>query len=763
MVISTVGSVVTLTLNMSEAVTVAGGTPTLTLNDGGTATYTGGSGGAALTFSYTVGAGQNTPDLTVTAVNLNGASIKDSAGNAATLSGTLTPPGTLQIDTTAPAAPAIAGDTVNANNTVTLNGTAEANTTVTIYDGQTALGTTAANAAGAWTYTTGTLANGPQVFTATATDAAGNTSPVSSAVDPVIGSDPNSVSSSVEPVSSPATTVDSWRRGTSANWSNTADWNSGLPVSSDLVVLNAARRNYTVTSSADETIAELNTGRRATLSIASGIFIITNGTGAGVQAGTVSIASGATLEIDGVFNNTGTILVNGGTLNVDGNISGGTTEIGGAGEMVIAQVSNENVAFLASSTGQLVLDNSTSYTGEISGFGANTSQSIDLSDLNFTAGIQMNYVPNSGNTGGVLTLTDGTNTANLELEGGYTLANFVIANDGDGGTLLIDPKVDTQSFGNASASSGASPEASDPVVDQGAVTVNAGPIAVSDGGILPLGGTVDNTGSIALDSTGDQTELKILDAGATLQGGGQVTLSDNSQNLITGETADATLTNVDNDICGAGQFGGAGMTLVNHGTINADGTNALIVDTGTNVVANSGILEATGSGGLIINSTVDDTGDLCANGGNITINDAVTGDGTATISGAATLEFGAASSENISFAAGATGTLKLDQSPEFTGTVSGFGAGDALDLTDIAFGANATIGYSLNGDSTGGTLSVSDGAHTANVALFGQYAAAGFQLGADQNNGAIITCAPAEASQNDAVLVAKPNQAPGGP
>ena len=43
--------------------TVAGGTPTLTLNDGGTATYTGGSGTSALTFSYTVGAGQNTPDL----------------------------------------------------------------------------------------------------------------------------------------------------------------------------------------------------------------------------------------------------------------------------------------------------------------------------------------------------------------------------------------------------------------------------------------------------------------------------------------------------------------------------------------------------------------------------------------------------------------------------------------------------------------------------------------------------------------------------
>jgi len=95
------GSVVALTVNMSSAVTVAGGTPTLTLNDGGTATYTSGSGTGALTFSYTVGAGQNTADLAVTAVNLNSATVKDGAGNAANLSGAVTTPaGTLQIDTT---------------------------------------------------------------------------------------------------------------------------------------------------------------------------------------------------------------------------------------------------------------------------------------------------------------------------------------------------------------------------------------------------------------------------------------------------------------------------------------------------------------------------------------------------------------------------------------------------------------------------------------------------------------------------------------
>ena len=86
------GKTVTLTLNLSEAVTVAGGTPTLTLNDGGTATYSGGSGTNALTFSYTVGAGQNTPDLAVTAVNLNAATITDGAGNAANLAGAVTNP-----------------------------------------------------------------------------------------------------------------------------------------------------------------------------------------------------------------------------------------------------------------------------------------------------------------------------------------------------------------------------------------------------------------------------------------------------------------------------------------------------------------------------------------------------------------------------------------------------------------------------------------------------------------------------------------------
>ncbi len=109
----TVGAAITLTVTFSSVVTVAGGTPTLALNDSGTANYVSGTGSNALVFSYTVAAGQNTADLALAASNaiaLNGATIRDAAGNSAVLTGAngYNPAGTLQIDTTAPTITAIA-------------------------------------------------------------------------------------------------------------------------------------------------------------------------------------------------------------------------------------------------------------------------------------------------------------------------------------------------------------------------------------------------------------------------------------------------------------------------------------------------------------------------------------------------------------------------------------------------------------------------------------------------------------------------------
>src|ERR1700686_1037441 len=234
------------------------------------------------------------------------------------------------------------------------------------------------------------------------------------------------------------------------------------------------------------------------------------------------------------------------------------------------------------------------------------------------------------------------------------------------------------------------------VFDQTAVMDNAGSMVVSDGALLPLNGVINNTGTIALNSTGQETELQIGADGIKLEGGGHVTLSDSHENFIVGATSSATLINVDNTIIGGGELGSGQMTLVNEGTITASGSNALVIDTGANIITNSGTLEATGGSLLDVHGDVANSGLLWANGGNLTVQGDVYGSGYAFVDGSATLEFGGASSERTSFAVDATGTLKLDNAPSFTGVISGFGAGDHLDLSDIAFGTTATVSYSAN-------------------------------------------------------------------
>ena len=173
------GETVTLTVAFSESVTVAGGTPTLSLNSSGTATYTGGSGTGTLTFSYTPAAGQTTSDLAVTGFNLNGATVRDAAGNNADTAGAATnPAGTLAVDTAAPVVPTITGGAGLTNDaTPVVSGTAEAGATVRLYEGATELGTTTANGSGAWSIESSTaLGQGAHTLVARATDAAGNTS-----------------------------------------------------------------------------------------------------------------------------------------------------------------------------------------------------------------------------------------------------------------------------------------------------------------------------------------------------------------------------------------------------------------------------------------------------------------------------------------------------------------------------------------------------------------------------------------------------------
>ena len=62
-----------------------------------------------------------------------------------------------------------------------------------------------------------------------------------------------------------------------------------------------------------------------------------------------------------------------------------------------------------------------------------------------------------------------------------------------------------------------------------------------------------------------------------------------------------------------------------------------------------------------------------------------------------------------------------------------------IDLPDIAFGAHTTLAYTANAPGTGGTLTVSDGRHTAAIAVLGNYMAGSFVAVADGHGGTLIT------------------------
>jgi hypothetical protein len=107
-------------------------------------------------------------------------------------------------------------------------------------------------------------------------------------------------------------------------------------------------------------------------------------------------------------------------------------------------------------TGVLVLDHSSLFTGELINLTGNgnpsSSDQIDLKDIAFGTGTTESYVGNSA--GGVLTIKDAQNdTANISLVGNYTNSTFTLSSDGHGGTMAIDPPKESFSFASDSAPS----------------------------------------------------------------------------------------------------------------------------------------------------------------------------------------------------------------------------------------------------------------------------------------------------------------------
>ncbi|WP_441229190.1 T1SS-143 repeat domain-containing protein [Tardiphaga sp. 215_C5_N2_1] len=652
------GDVVSITVNMSEVVTVTG-TPQLGLNINGTtvqANYASGSGSSTLVFTYTVVAGQNDSNgisINTNGLSLNGGTIRDAAGNDATLTAaSVTDNSNYKVDTTAPTLAFTTADNSQdlLSGTVSDSGSGMASVVATRNSGGTSLGSDTTFPGGSWSISSTNFSTG-QLITVVATDLAGNTT--------------SATKTSVAPA------------GTSGEAINLA-----LTAPTDHVGL-------------------------VSLTIAG-------------------LAAGWTLS-EGTLNTDGTWSI----LTSDPSSLSVTSPDGYTGALVLHVTETWTNADGSTGTAY-VADNVEAYAKGAPIFAWSGDDTLTASSgadtLVFANKIGTDVVHHFDTVHDKIDLigfAGFSSFADVQAHLGTDAAGNAIITLGDGQTITLN------------GVSAASLSADDFLFNETPLTHNAGDIVLSNGALMPFSGVLDNTGSIHLASTGGETAFEIVQRGLTLLGGGTVTLSDSSSNVIFGSADDVTLTNVDNTISGAGQLGDGHLTLVNEGTIVADGSNALVIDTGDNAVINTGTLEATGTGGLNVHSDVVNNGLVWANGGDLDFDGNVTGSGSALLSGHASIELGGVFNEHILFDGTAEGTLVLDHSADFGGLVSGFDGNDTIDLADI-LGSTASVNYTENAQGTGGVLTVTDGAHTANIAFAGQYSTADFHLSSDASNHVLV-------------------------
>jgi len=429
----------------------------------------------------------------------------------------------------------------------------------------------------------------------------------------------------------------------------------------------------------------------------------------------------AQISLDGDASNTVQIIAatGGGTLDNVNTMIAGAGQIGDGNPSFI--LINEQAGIInAVGTTALVIDNDSPATNN---YAANAIVNSGYIEANGSGGLAIkdstivNSTYNPSDNSGV----DGHIVANslIDLDNATILQGFV--------SISPNGEIDTVS-GSSNEIETANGSTHNTNV---ATIINAGTIAVNDDSSLTLASpdAIDNSGTIQLSSTGDATYLYFDQGFAGINGSGEITLSDSTENFIAVTQSGDQLTNFDNTISGAGTIGGGGMVLVNQtsGVIDADDTNPLVLATGANAIINAGLMEASDGSTLELdNVTVNNTGTIAVNAENLEggsptyleIAGTVTlqgGDGSSTGLGLVTLtddsdnaivSNGSAAelinADNTISGAGTIGDAHLTLDNETYGVIDADGSNPLV----LATGANAIINAGLMEATGGGTLEI---------------------------------------------------------
>ena len=467
----------------------------------------------------------------------------------------------------------------------------------------------------------------------------------------------------------PTSTVFIWN-GTGAWPTTLTNWNNGSAPSSSInsVIIQTGTATFNLPTT---TISFLTVDPGAALDIVGGLLntagLIDNGTinvdgdpPALVITGPATIGSGGTLTAqDG-----SATFTNGGLLNA------GALTAGPGGTVLINESGINSGLIWATGGGVVTIEN-----GEI-------VNSVTDGQGHFTDGT---------------VLVDAQ--SKLVLENASILQGIVHV--GPGG------EIDTVSGSNntINTANGPTHNATVPslIIDEG------GSIVVNDSSSLALASSynIENSGTIELKSTVHATILYFNQLDAVLAGGGKIVLDGGSGSL---------------DII-------AGLPGQDFATINLDNHGNTIEGAGA-IGQNDGALSFTNDESSVIDANLNgqtlyiETGDLLTNnalmratkGGILDVLDDVAGDGHVAIAGGGTAVFAGAFSQDVAFSG--TGTLELAHSlgGAYGGIITGFGAGDAIILDDVAFSKGE---YAIW---CNGKLTIYDcGAALETIALSGNY------------------------------------------
>lgn len=469
-------------------------------------------------------------------------------------------------------------------------------------------------------------------------------------------------------------------------------------------------------------------GTNSTVSLENGVTItggtLTGTTGGVVQApggqnitlngvtitGTYADQNNATTQLVGSINNKGTIQLNsvgnGTNLEMNGNVS-----LTGAGTVTLSN-NSQNFLFGATSANRLTnVNNTIQGSGNI---GDGQMGLTNQSTINANQSTPLNIQTSSGTTNtGTLEATSG---ATLNLVGDtYTNTGGTIQAVGSGSAVNLENNVIINGGTLTTSSGGVNQIPGGHTATLNGIT-NTGTLAVQNNGIAILANTITNNSQMQLNSGGNVTKLLISNASnATLAGTGTLTLSDNSQNFIQGQTSGTEQFTNQSTIQGPqGNVGAGFLTIINQGTIDATlGSGSLIIQPGSGGLTNSASIEVTGGGSLILNGgtfTNTGAGTILATGTNSVVsleNGVAINGGTLTTSSGGLIQVPGthtANLTNVNLTNSGTYAIQNNATTVLSGTFTNSGT---TQLNSGGNGTNLEISGSVN-LTGGGTVTLSN-------------------------------------------------------